>query len=277
MFLKEIKNEISLWFLEELVLFKVIFNHLEREVIFKIIFFCFLCFEAQSWVFIDSQSSLKKYENRQDVVMVASTGRSGSTLLSDVMGNSCRGRMVLKTHLLPPLNCFQGKIIFIFSNPDLLAESAFHHTLHSKHFGAAHFCHMETADRNWLHKMKDSTKQSVEYNLLAYDALGIYEHLEKWLNVCTTPCSASDAQILAIKYENLWDPATQEAICYFLSLPSLQMPSKVPRGTFPLSKMEDNIRKAYNLGTDSNPRYAAYEQARVIWEEAPPFQFLSIL
>ena len=162
------------------------------------------------------------------------------------------------------------------SNPDKSAESALHRSLIDPKFGADHFRNLETADPSWLRPIGNSTRQTMQYNLLAYDALGTYPHLEAWLVSMTRPSSLQEAQVLAIKYEHLWEKKTQEAICTFLSLDKLLLPEQKERGTFDLLIKEKAMRKLYNLGTEEDPRYEAYSQARILWEKAPPFQFLRL-
>lgn len=230
---------------------------------------------------VSTRVELEKVSHNPNVILVASTGRSGSTMLFDQINryNLSHGKKfeVIKTHLLPPDACFLGKAVFIFSNPDQATDSAFYRTFNERNFGFFHFKYVETADRVWLNKIKGTDNQTMEDNLLAYDALGINKHLEEWLFVRTTPSSLKTAQILAIKYENLWDNDTLEAIRVFLNFPDLQLPKKRPRG---IHKVEypryAEIKAKYNLGTDADPRYAAYDDARVLWEQAPPYQFLKI-
>lgn len=227
--------------------------------------------------FIPSKASLTKYNFKTNLVMVASTGRSGSTMLTEHLKHYVPPYNVLKTHLLPPDRNFKGKIIFIFSNPDQAAESALYMTLHKKNFGKRHFTFVETADRLWLKKIGGPYKQTEQDNLLSYDALGTYQHLKIWLYTQTKPTDPKHAQILAVKYENLWDDNTIQAIRNFLHLPNFQLPPKLPRGhKTNLYSHEKSFRKIYNLGTVDNPRYAAYEDAKILWEQAPPFQYLRI-
>lgn len=85
-------------------------------------------------------------------------------------------------------------------------------------------------------------------------------------------------QILALKYENLWDPETIDAIRAFLNLDSFSLPSFRERGydESQLSQREILFKKEYNLGTNKNPKYSAYNQARILWKRAPAFQFLEV-
>jgi hypothetical protein len=229
-------------------------------------------------IFLPKRENLKNYECRLDVVMIASTGRSGSTMLTEHLKKYMPSGSVLKSHLLPPDRKFRGKIIFIFSNPDQAAESALYMTLHRELFGEIHFANVETADREWLNRIGGSRNQTEQDNLLSYDALGTYEHLKIWLYTHTRPATPKNAQILAIKYENLWDKSTIHAIRKFLNINHFKLPRKKARGykkdlLFP---KEVAFRKMYNLGTSTEPRYAAYAPAKVLWEQAPPFQFLQI-
>lgn len=176
---------------------------------------------------------------------------------------------------MPPDRNFKGKILFIFSNPDRLAESSLHLSLENQWFGTHHFIHMATADREWLHRLGDSTKQNKYNNLLSYDALGCNEHLQSWLQTKTIPCSMEEAQILGVKYENLWE--SESDISKFLGF-DIQLPPKYQRGyqETQLSPLEQEIREKYNLGTMKEPRYAAYDEARNLWENAPSLRYLTL-
>lgn len=234
---------------------------------------------SSNYKFLYKRKHLEHYSNHSDAVVIASPGRSGSTLLTDVIYQSEAIQTVIKTHLLPPKHTFKGKILFIFSNPDLSAESALHMTISDPLFGILHFRHVETSDPTWLARLGNTTRQTLQDNLLAYDALGTYDQLNQWLYVQTKPALESQAQILAIKYENLWDSKTQKAIKSFLNLKTLVMPLKKMRGydKNSISPIELLFREKYNLGSNENPKYAAYTEARVLWETAPPFQFLKII
>jgi hypothetical protein len=229
-------------------------------------------------IFIAKRENLQKYYGRQDIVMIASAGRSGSTMLTKQVEEYLSPHNVLKTHLLTPDRRFKGKIIFIFSNPDQAAESALFRILHGNRFGDEHFSHVETADRAWLKRIGGPFNQTEQDNLLSYDALGTYEHLKEWLYHRTEPASLEHAQIMAVKYENLWDQATIRAMRKFLNISHFELPPKEERGhkAEELLPQEIAFRKIYNVGTPDNPRYAAYDEARVLWEQAPPFQFLKI-
>ena len=229
-------------------------------------------------IFIANRDTLKKYDRIPNVVMIASTGRSGSTMLTRQLKKYIPSKLVLKTHLLPPDRSFQGKIIFIFSNPDQAAESALYMTLHKERFGKRHFSFVETADRNWLNRIGGAHNQTEHDNLLSYDALGIYQHLKMWLYTRTRPVDSKNAQILAIKYENLWEKKTVQAIRNFLNIHYFKLPPKRPRGyeQESLFPQEITFRNIYNLGTATEPQYAAYDDAKILWEAAPPFQFLQI-
>lgn len=229
--------------------------------------------------FIAKREQYQQYYNNDHLVLVASTGRSGSTMLTEQIKKFVPAKNVLKTHLLPPNTAFKGKILFIFSNPDQAAESALYMTLHYKLFAKNHFNYVETVDHQWVEKIDGPLNQTEEDNLLSYDGLGTYEHLKAWLYTETQPSSRKEAQILAIKYEHLWDQATIQAIRKFLHNPSFQLPPQRARGREKekLYAQEISFRKKYNLGTKANPRYAAYDEARLLWEQAPPFQYLKIL
>lgn len=234
-------------------------------------------FESDA-TFIAKRESLKRYENRSDVVVIASTGRSGSTMLTSQINKYAPKHRVLKTHLLPPDQSFKGKVIFIFSNPDQAAESALYMTFHYKGFEERHFKHVETADRGWLKKIGGPGCQTKQHNLLSYDALRTYEHLNVWLHTQTKPSDFKNGQILAVKYENLWDESVVQAIRDFLDIPLFKLPPQSARGhkESKLYSIEIAMKKMYNLGTATKPRYAAYDDARLLWEQAPPFQFLEI-
>lgn len=230
-------------------------------------------------VFIAKRENLKYHYENPQAIIIASTGRSGSTMLTEQIAKYVPKQNVLKTHLLPPKAKFKGKIIFIFSNPDQAAESALYMTLHHQLFAKNHFNYMETADRQWIKKIGGPLKQTEQDNLLSYDAFGTYEHLKTWLYTRTEPTDPEHAQILAIKYENLWDHKTTQAIRSFLNISDFRLPPQRTRGRDKkkLYSKEINFRKMYNLGTEANPRYAAYDDARVLWEQAPSFQYLKIL
>lgn len=228
--------------------------------------------------FLQTKEEYSAYMDRKDVILIASPGRSGSTLLVDVMKKQFVDRFILKTHQSVP-SYFSGKIIFIFSNPDLAAESLLHWTLESSEWGIAHFYNVFSSDKKWLDGLGlDFSQQTLECNLLMYDALGYERHITEWLFIFTESSTCSEAQILAIKYENLWDEKTQNAIKQFCSVPNLILPEKKQRGygNEQLSELEALIRNFYNEGTLENPQYKTYDDSRKIWQEAPPFQFLKI-
>lgn len=227
--------------------------------------------------FINTHNDLKSYYDNPRVIAIASPGRSGSSMLTESI-RKCSSFVVLKHHLLPPTKNFKGKTLFIFSNPDQAAESALAKTIRSKEFGKAHFEHMETADRKWLRLIGNTQSQTLEHNLLAYDALGCYKQLQVWLHTRTEPCDLPKAQILAVKYENLWEEETQREIRKFLNLNQFKLPAYRERGLSPEKLLSEEVlfRKTYNLGTDKEPIYTAYDKARSLWEEAPAYQYLKI-
>lgn len=230
--------------------------------------------------FIANREQLNPYMSQQKVVIIASPGRSGSTMLTEVAEKYAAGYRVLKTHLLPPENNFKGKILFIFSNPDKAAESALRRVLTSNCHGELHFSNVETSDLNWFKTMINNGKNQTEKNnLLSYDALGYGKQLQAWLHGKSQPSNSKDAQILALKYEHLWDPETIQAIKIFLNLQSFELPAKRTRGSDKdrLLSEETSFRSIYNLGTAEEPRYKAYDEARKLWEQALPFQFLRIM
>ena len=65
----------------------------------------------------------------------------------------------------------------------------------------------------------------------------------------------------------------------FWIFPNLNCPPKKLRGSSKKVQYPNEIafKKIYNLGTENDPRYAAYADARILWEEAPPFQYLKII
>ena len=225
--------------------------------------------------FVATRNDCVLFENRAGVIMVSSSGRSGSTMLQTALSAAKSGHPILKSHLLPPDSSFKGKILYIFSNPDLAAESALHLTSESAPFGLFHFIHNEAADRQWLFDIKDSTQQTDEKNLLAYDALGCADQLDSWLHSKTTPCKKEHAQILAIKYENLWE--SKQAIEEFLGF-KFTLPRKKQRGygLKQISPKEQHLRDKFNIGTAENPRYEAYDKARELWQQAPTLQYFQI-
>jgi hypothetical protein len=232
-----------------------------------------------SFIHIHNPQKLKQSGNlNSDSIMVASTGRSGSTLLTKVVIAAAPGRRVIKTHMLPPKKSFfPGKILFIFSNPDQAAESALHKMIHNIRWGYLHFKYVASADKSWPSRIGGLGHQTLENNLLSYDALNCYQHLVSWLHE-TQPTNRKKAQILAIKYEHLWEPKTIKAIKAFLDLEEFDLPPRRERGCKweELSEQEIAFRNYYNLGTFEHPRYAAYDEARAIWEAAPPFQYLKL-
>lgn len=228
--------------------------------------------------FIAARTEFKKFYDQPNLVVIASTGRSGSTMLTDAVSRWDKVHDIAKTHLLPPDKSFKGKIIFIFSNPDEAAESALHLTFFVPSFAPNHVRHVETTDRAWLKRIGGLDNQTEKDNLLSYDVFGIHQHLKSWLYTDAEPVSnPKNAKILAIKFENLWDESTVEAIRDFLGVPEFKLPPKKSRGQWKSEKPKEiAIRNMYNYGTDEEPKYAAYDEARVLWEAAPPFQYLKI-
>ncbi|MBS0654939.1 MAG: hypothetical protein JSR46_04105 [Verrucomicrobia bacterium] len=228
--------------------------------------------------FAATKKQLRLHYKDKKVVMIASPGRSGSTLLTDCIERASGKYKVVKTHLLPPNKKYRGKILFIFSNPDKAAESALHMTLHDAGFAAEHFFHMGTAKRKWVKQINKGFQQTKGRNLLACDALGCYPHLKKWLYTRTKASTPKKAQILAIKYEDLWKGSTIRAIRKFLRLRAFSLPPQKRRGYSgeDLLPQERLFREAYNVGSSEQPIYSAYDKARRIWKDAPPYQFLKI-
>lgn len=227
--------------------------------------------------FIETSDGFSPYLNDPRALIVASPGRSGSTLLTKSLAKAAGSRTVLKTHQFVS-SAFKGKVLFIFSQPDRATESALRKLLKDPQFSYLHFQHIFTSDKAWFGKnSEEARRQTLEHNLLAYDALGTTLHLQRWLLDWARPSSPKTAQILAIKYEHLWDIATQKAIQTFCGLDHLELPPRKERGCKErnLSSLERTLRKASNKQNKSPPEYPAYDQAREIWEKAPPFQYLS--
>lgn len=225
--------------------------------------------------FIPTHKALEPFYEEKEVILIASMGRSASTMLTDVIAEANPSKVVLKTHILPPRPDFKGKILFIFSNPDKAAESALHVMLRDELFGKLHFIHMESSNMTWFDEIQDTRLQTLEHNLLAYDALGITKQMRSWLQD-TLICPVEEAQILAVKYEDLWKPRTIKAIELFLEIDHLEFPPYIPRGYTELDENELEFRNCYNLGTWEEPIYSAYDEARILWEQALPFRFLKI-
>ena len=227
--------------------------------------------------FIPTHKALEPFYEEKEVILIASMGRSASTMLKDIIIEANPSKIVLKTHVLPPKPEFKGKILFIFSNPDKAAESALHMMLKDELFGKLHFIHVESSNMTWFDEINDTRLQTLEHNLLAHDALGITKQLRCWL-LDTTVCPIEDAQILAVKYEDLWKQRTIKAIELFLEIDHLEFPTYVPRGytTQELYENELEYRNHYNLGSWEEPVYSAYDEARKIWEQALPFRFMKI-
>lgn len=256
---------------------------------YLILLFLPLSFLSASQIIIKKHKELASYEKREDVIMITSTGRSGSTMMDALTQKFCTGKTVLKSHLLTPKNGWKGKILFLFSSPDKVAESVFHISLNDKYFMHLHFQNMETTDPEWLPMLAQLAKenygkivmnfnQTIEHNLLSYDALGVEKQLIDWLEASTVSAPMEESCILAIKYENLWDEETVEALRQFLGVEKFELPKKKQRGYQGkiVCTNEKFIRATYNLGTEQQPIYAAYDGARAIWEAAPAYQFLKL-
>ena len=239
----------------------------------------FVWAEAVEGPFIKKRIELNKYTDRADVVMVASIGRSGSSVLYHTLLACADGYTVLKTHILPPDPTFKGKIIFIFSKPDTSIESALYQSLTDRGFIIDHFNNMELSDRGWLAQVHGGDEQTISNNLLCYDALGYGRQMNQWLVLKTVKADHPvDAQIMAIKYEDLWDPATIQGVMDFLGVESLPLPLQKDRrykdrADHPAQRM---FIERHNRGTDSDPIYQAYDEPRKLWAQAPAFQFLNL-
>ena len=226
--------------------------------------------------FIRRAEELAPYSKKSDFIMVASEGRSGSTMLTEQLQKYIHPRKVLKTHMLPPpqASSYELKTIFIFADPCLAAESVLHKCLITPGFANAHFRNMEGADQNWLAKLGGPKGQNAKHNLLSEDVLGVTNQLECWLYKRTKPTTPEKATIFAVKSEDLWNEETLEALRAFIHVPNFELPEYRPRGQYKLSKMEKYFRKLYNQGTETEPKYAAYERARFLWNIAPSYQYL---
>ncbi|MBS0654266.1 MAG: hypothetical protein JSR46_00670 [Verrucomicrobia bacterium] len=227
-------------------------------------------------IFVPTRGDLAQYNGNSEYVMVASTGRSGSTMLTDRLCKYLPEQYVLKSHLLPPSKAYKGKILFVFSSPDQTAESTLYMALHVKNFGVHHFANVETSSIAWRRNPSMITNPDAKHNLFTFDALGLERHLQVWLHTGVVPASVDEAQILALKYENLWDEETVEAIRSFLKIPEFTLPEWRPRGHQDLTEKEIELRKAHNVGTEEEPIYRAYDKARALWEQAPAFEFFKI-
>ncbi len=250
-----------------------------RKALYTTLFGLFICAKFNVLMaVICTHQELEGYYKDKNSVLVASPGRSGSTVLFDSLRKCCpKGYTILKTHLLVPKKSYSGKIIFIYSDPDKAAESALHMCANDAKWGKLHFEHVESSDISWLEDIGSTTCQTIDNNLLAYDALGCTKQLFYWLHAKTMPCELNQAQILAIKYENLWDETAQKAISTFLGFSAFKLAAKKTRGEWmSLSNIEIACKEYHNKGSVNEPRYSAYASARLLWENAPPFQFLLI-
>lgn len=173
---------------------------------------------------------------------------------------------------IPPFapKVWKGKIIFIYSNPDRIAESVLHVSLANRLWGFWHFNHVETSDLMWHRRICGTTNQTLEDNLLSCDALGIEEHLRQWLSL--ERCPLEESCILAVKYEHLWDQDVIDIITAFCGIDHLPLQERNPGRGYPLDSLSEKerlMRVTYNLGTEQEPLYAAYDGARAIWENSP--------
>ena len=226
--------------------------------------------------FISSPDDLNEYIHDCKIVIIASMGRSASTMLTETIRHYAKEYTVLKTHLAPDSrHC--GKTMFVFSNPDQAAESALYRMMYrSPSNGFTHVKHLFSADRKWFAKIGNNAKnQTDKDNLLAYDGLGYEKHLTYWLFKKVKKCSPDKATILAVKYENLWDEETVEAINKFLRIPEFRLPPRIERGcsSYEIPSKMRRFIALYNQGTAEQPIYRAYDKARRLWQEAKPFEF----
>lgn len=237
-----------------------------------ILFFLSMSSCAYSFIFVRTPEEFLNIPNTENSILIASIGRSGSTLLTEVIEKSVLSeRTVFKTHSLSPSKKFyQGKILFIFSDPNQSIESVLHRMLIDPQFSKDHFRHVTTADQEWF--VQFGLQQTAEHNVLSYDALGYFEHLHQWL-LLETNTSPQEARTLAIKYENLWDQETQEAICSFLQIDHLDIPPQETRGKFFLLDQQKEFRAAHNIGSTKAPIYPAYAPATRIWRDSPPLSY----
>jgi hypothetical protein len=245
---------------------------------FKKIFFFLTCS-----VFIFGQPRLTKflhdtYEDaaqNSDSITIASIGRSGSDMLTAAILYTVQNtRKVYKTHLLPPKIPYSGKILFIFSNPSQSADSLLHRSIKQPNFRIGHFNNFEITDLSWRNSLGENIEFTLENNYLSFDGLEYHNQLINWLDESRNS-KIEDANVMTVKYENLWDQETIDQIKIFLNLNQFKLPERKKRGCSEseLTELEREIRKKYNLGTLENPRYPAYDKATEIWEEAKPYDF----
>ncbi len=225
-------------------------------------------------------SSYKEYEsicNDTNVIVVGSVGHSGSTMLYEAVVESCEDRPVIKTHCLPPpKDRFQGKIIYIYSDPHKSIESLIHKATGTL---KAHMRNMQTGDKELSDELSqgfyDDKEMILKQRLLQQDLYGYFVHLDCWLRRLPI-CDPEQANVLAIKYENLWEEESIKAIRFFLQDDSFQLPFYRPRGDYELTAVEINARNAMNLGSKEHPRYKAYDDAWNIWNTTPSIQWSNL-
>lgn len=252
----------------------------KKNSLFFCLFFTILClpFFPISADWIGRSADLLNFHNKKNSILICSPGRSGSTMMYGVLCKCAKGYKILKSHMLPPSKQYKGKVIFIFSNPDKAAESALHKTINDQVFGHNHFLHVESSDLNWYRKIGSTINQSKKHNLLNYDAFGCAKQLQSWLYKDTKKSSPQNAQVLAIKFEELWNPKTIAAIEQFLGIDKLQLPPLRERGYSgeELYPKEQQFRNLYNQGTEEEPIYPAYRVARALWKNAKPFEYFRL-
>jgi hypothetical protein len=223
--------------------------------------------------FISNRDKIKNFDFYSSDIICASSGRSGSTMLTSFLELSFPESRVFKTHLLP-LDSFPGKIIFIYSNPHKAAESVLHQFSLSKDFSFFHIRHMESSKIEWHLGLDDDSNNKVVQNILAADFIGYGEQIKEWVYNLEI-ADFSNATVMCIKYENLWDKNTLINLANFLGVDSVTLPEQKKRGAFfkDLSIQEVELINKYNIGTKNDPRYKAYDFAFDLWEAAPPFSF----
>jgi hypothetical protein len=244
--------------------------------IFAIVFFSFFLpiLHSKEIAFLKTRKDIENWMNSSNSIVIASSGRSGSTLLFDLFASRKFKKNVIKTHLLPPISLSKAKTIFIFSNPDQCAESSMYKMMESSWFFFWHVRHCENSIQEWHLELQDSKFTSLDNHPLAKDGLAVAEQIQKW--VFSFPeLEIKEANLMCVKYENLWEPATILAIEKFLKIRKLPLPAFKQRGYSDdqLSDFQKQAREIYNYGTKKNPKYHAYDEARELWEKAPAYKF----
>jgi hypothetical protein len=223
--------------------------------------------------FLSEREQLKDLNCLDSDLICASSGRSGSTMFTKFLVSKFPTSRVFKMHLLPPEK-FSGKIIFLYSNPHKAAESALHQFYLDKNFSYLHVRHMESSLKEWHLELDDESNDKLLENILKLDLIGYGEQIKQWVYELENS-DVTNAKVMAIKYENLWDEETLVNLANFLGIESVNLPEWKQRGDFhhELSFKERSLINTYNLGTTDHPKYQAYDFAYNLWESAPPFSF----